>query len=212
MASRKTLPARAPPVARSRYEPPDRRKGSLGRYAHRGDERTLENCPKPNRNARTALVSIPNPYDPKERVFAAVNRRVDVLESERSHGLITEAGYQAGRTAQAMFERARGPGSSNWQGGSRVDAYTSTELRIIHSIEDAKKVTAYMAWMAEGKVLGMIDARLVRRILWERLSYADAANLQGKSGERGISYIAQRFRDGLERLAECSAARGRGLE
>lgn len=211
VVSRRLVPPTAPPP-RSHYEPPDRRKGSLGRYTHRGDERSLEHLPQPSLNARTAIVSISsasaNPADKGKRDLAIVNRRVDVLEYERSRGLITEAGYQAGRTAQAMFERARGPGSSNWQGGSRVDAYTSTELRIIHGLEDAREVTAYMGWMASGKVLGMIDARLVRRILWERLSYADAAHLQGKSGERGISYVAQRFRDGLERLAECSAAKG----
>jgi len=130
----------------------------------------------------------------------------DLLEDERAHGHITEAGYRAGRVAQAVFERVRGPGSSNWQGGSRVDASTASELAVIHGIDDARKIVAYTHWVRG--IVGLFDCSLVVRILCDRKSYQDIATQELKFGDRGRRYIANRFRDALEQLAESSAARG----
>ena len=208
---RSRQPGGRPPLSISIVE--RRRRGrprSLGRYDDLADARWLGQVADPpvSPNIRISLVAVPDPYDRAgPRIGATVNRRTDILELERSRHLISEAGYQAGRIAQAVFERARGPGTSNWQGGSRVDAWTAHELAIIYALEDAAKIRAYMGWIT--RVLGQIDARLVRRILGDRMSYSECAALQGKSGERGISYIAQRFRDALEALADGIAARGR---
>src|SRR3954465_14923153 len=72
--------------------------------------------PPRSRNAFTALVAVEDPHaDPqsgrKGRLIAPVNRRVDILELERSHGRISDEAYCAGRLAQAIWEKARGPGA-----------------------------------------------------------------------------------------------------
>lgn len=222
MVSRKTLPTRAARAAptRSRYEPPDRRRGPVGRYERRGDERSLEHLPEPSLNARTAIVSIPsaNPTDKGKRDDAIVNRRVDILETERSRvvhdgngkpiRVISEAAYQAGRKLQGVLEMRNriGPASAGSGSSMRGDQKASGMHERMAEVMD--RTGGYLKWAQ--MALGMIDYRLALRILGDRMSYADCAALQGKSGERGISYIATRFRDGLELLAECSAARGRG--
>jgi hypothetical protein len=158
--------------------------------------------------ARTAIGAIDDPWGTRgERLVATINRTVDILEDERSRHRISEAAYREGRMAQAVFERARGPGSSNWQGGSRVDAHTAKELTIIYALDGARRIQDLVHDLR--MQLGRIDANLVQRIVGEGKSYAEVAALQGKSGDRGVRYIAARFRDALESLAEARAARGR---
>lgn len=145
--------------------------------------------------------------EPGAAILATVNRRVDVLEDERSHGRISEAAYREGRVAQAVFERARGPGSSNWSAETRVDAFTAKELSIIYALDSAARIQRLVDWL-RGE-LGRIDANILQRVLGEQKSFGEVATLQGKSGDRGISYVAHRFRDALEALASARAARGR---
>ena len=58
--------------------------------------------------------------------------------------------------------------------------------------------------------VGIIDARLIRQILGERMSFAECAALRGRTGDRGARYYAARFRDALEIVAERFAAKGTG--
>lgn len=190
----------------------DKPRPPTGRYDLAGARAPANGLGRPpaSLNARTAVgaVTEPPPFgDGTERLCVAVNWRVDILEVERSHSRISEAAYQVGRIAQAVFERARGPGTSSWAGNVRVDAYTAKELAIIHAIEDARRIQAQVAWMRYE--LGRIDANIVQRVLGEGKTYAEVATLTGKRGERGKSHIAERFRDALEALADAKAARGR---
>jgi len=151
--------------------------------------------------------AVPDPLDREGRLVVTVNYRVDVLEDERAHNRISEAAYQVGRIAQAVFERARGPTGSNWQGGNvRVDAYTAAEIAVIRGIEAAERICAMVKWMRHE--LGRIDANIVQRMLGDGKSYAEVATLVGKRGDRGKRHIAERFRDALEALAHAKAARG----
>jgi hypothetical protein len=145
------------------------------------------------------------------RIVATVNRRVDVLEDERSHGRISEAAYAVGRITQAVFERARNVAPScGWKEGDRVDAAWAQEVKIVRALENARMVESYKKRIDDAfGPAGKLDARLLERILGDRMSYPQAAALQGKSGERGTSYIATRFRDALEALADAWAAKGR---
>lgn len=186
---------------------------TVGRYDFRGDEfrPAAFGRPPPSVNVRTSVVAIADPYNPGKRLLASVNRRTDLLEYERAHGTISEAAYLAGRVSQAVFERARGPGgASNWQGGSRIDASTASELAVIHGLEDARKIHAYVLWM-RGEI-GKFDTALLVSILRDRKSYAECATMELELGERGISYIAKRFRRALKSLADSRAARGSGLD
>ena len=181
---------------------------SIGRYDYVGDEFRPASLgrPPPSQNIRTSVIAVPDPWTPGKRVLATVNRRTSILEDERAHRNITEAAYQAGLLAMAIFGLARGPGTSNWQGGSRVDASTASELAVIHGIDDARKIVAYTSWVRN--IVGLFDCSLVVRILCDRKSYSDIATQELKFGDRGRRYIANRFRDALEQLAESSAARG----
>ncbi len=184
-------------ITRARYNLGD------ARTPHRGFGR-----PPPTDNIRTAIGAVVDPHDiDGERHQVRINRLVDVLEDERAHRRISEAAYVAGQALLRVFRRARGPGNaSNWAGASRVDAFVSKELQIIGSIDAARAITRLKRWLEHE--LGQIDGRLVARILHEGKSYADCAALQGKSGDRGTRYIATRFRDALEALAEAQAAIG----
>lgn len=193
-----------------------KRKTAPGRYdlARAHEPANGRGLPPRSANAFTAVVAVPDPHqNPEgpgnERTLATVNRRVDILELEKSHGRISDAAYSVGRIVQAVFERAKGPGGTNWQGGSRVDAWAAHELAIIHGIEDARRITGWIERIT--RALGMIDARILRRVLGDRMNYAEVAAATGKAGERGTAYIAQRFRDALEELAEALAAKGRPI-
>jgi hypothetical protein len=187
-----------------------------GRYNLRGARHPANGLGAPPRsaNAFTAIVAVPDPHpDPRgpknERIIAAVNRSVDILEVERSHDRISDAAYAVGRIVQAVFERARGLGPSpGWRARDRVDAAWAHEAAIIRALEDARKVKEYMARIRD--TLGMIDTRIVEEMIGNRMSYADVAARRGRAGERGERYFAARFRDALEALAEAWAARGCG--
>lgn len=161
--------------------------------------------PPRSRNAFTAVVAVEDPIPDADgrrgRVLATVNRRVDVLEYERSHGRISDRAYAVGRIVQAVFERARGPGAgSQWREGDRVDAVVAQELAIIHAIQDARRVQIYVKRIR--LAVGRIDANLLQLILGEHRTFADVAALRGQAGREGTHYWAQRFRDALDDLAE----------
>jgi hypothetical protein len=142
------------------------------------------------------------------RIFANAHRRADILEWERSHSLISDPAYWAGRLAQAVFERYRGPGAGNqWREGDRVDAASAHEHAIIKLLEDRAAVKALVEKI-RGR-LGIIDANIVRRLLADRMSYTDVAALTGKRGDRGARYVALRFRDALETLADMFGTKGK---
>lgn len=158
-------------------------------------------------NVKTATAAVPDPFgDGTERVLVTINRRVDILETERSHQRLTEAAYRTGRLLQAIFERAGGVGSSNWMGVSRQDPMIAQELRVLHSIMAAEEIEKLLRRIRAR--LGWIDARLLQRILGERWTFGQCADVVGRNGERGERYVAARFRDALEDLAEAWTAKG----
>jgi hypothetical protein len=188
------------------------RKGALSRYDLAGAREPANGRARPPHAAPvlTGRVAVPDPYGGRdERLVATVNRRVDVLETERSAGRLSDAAYGVGRIVQAVFERARGIGPApGWRERDRVDAAWVHEAAIVYALEDARKVQAHKERIRAA--LGMIDARLLEQVLGDRLTYAECAAARGRAGERGIAYYAARFRDALEALADAWAARGRG--
>lgn len=171
-----------------------------------------------NRNAFTKLAAIQDPASgqggtvpeargSRVRQLSAVNVTTDILEWELSHGRISDAAYSTGRLAQGIYCKARGPGvSSTWRAGHRVDAWVAKELAIIYAIDTARTIARYTGAIV--RELGQKDANILRLVLADGKNYAEIAALNGRSGERGTSYFAQRFRDALETLADRWAARG----
>lgn len=193
-------------------DPPNRpaRKRPASRYDLTGAREPASGRHQPPGRPQHAFaaVAVPDPYDPQApRTIATANRRVDILEFERSARRISDAAYAVGRIVQAVFERARGlRPAGGWHVGDRVDVSWAHEAAIVYALEDARKLHIYKERIRAA--LGMIDARLLERVLGDRLSYSECAALQGKSGERGTSYVATRFRDALEALADAWAAKG----
>jgi hypothetical protein len=159
------------------------------------------------------------------RVIATVNRRVDILEVERSHDRISARAYRAGRLAQAVFERAGLGGSGAWREGSRVDAELAKELKIVANIDRARLIKGYVARLR--KCLGHLDAEILRQVLGDNRRYPEVALPKGRlvdgryvpryalqkgagdkdlvktmRSERNATYIARRFRDALETLSD----------
>lgn len=163
---------------------------------------------KPSPHLRTTLAAVADPYgNGKERLLVTVNRNVDVLETERSAGRIDEAAYQTGRIIQAVFERVNKVGSSNWAGGSRVDAASAHETAIAYAVENAALVNKTVARIE--KAVGIVGCRFLRSILAEGLTFAQAAALRGQSGRHAGTYAGERFRAMLEDLAKEWEAEGK---
>lgn len=169
--------------------------------------------PPRNRNARTRLCAIPDAMpDAKGRhnpVLGNVVTNTDIVEWELSHGRISDGAYSMGRLIEGIFNKARGPGGGGqWRQGDRVDAWVAHELAIIWAIDNARSIKRWT--LAVERELGRIDAKILRQVLGEGKSFAEVAALNGRAGERGTNYYAQRWRDALETLADRWAARGKG--
>lgn len=153
-----------------------------------------------SRNVPTTVAAVPDPFDPRGRIAVSVNRKVDALEWEHSHGRLSQAAYLTGRQVQAVLERAYcGRSASNWMGGDRVDAYAVKEMQIITGLEKAETVKAYMEMITRS--VGQIGARFLKAVLLEGLSYADLAKARGRDNEAGRSAAASQFRNLLEDLS-----------
>ncbi len=176
-----------------------------GRYARRAiqDARMPPNGvgqrPR-SKQVSLARVAVPDPYDPGERLQATVNRRVDILEQERSHGRITEAAYLTGRVVQAVFERAGGRSGGGWREGARVDAATAHELAIIRALDSAHALEAYLRRIS--RLVGEVGARFLRAVLADGISLGAYATGVGKGGNRGANQVRGHFRIVLEQIAE----------
>lgn len=189
-----------------------RRKVADGRYRASQSVRLPANglatarAPRQNRNVSTTIGAVPDPYADKEAIAVTVNRRVDLLEWEYSHGHLSEAAYRTGRIVQAVFERASGRSQSSWSLGDRVDAGMAKELQLLTALEKAETITAMMARIV--KAIGQIGARFLRELLGEGRTYAQVAAMRGQSGDKAVTFVAKRFRNLLEDLSVEWAAKG----
>src|SRR5215211_2525320 len=155
--------------------------------------------PPPNLNVRTKLAAIPDPMDPAGKpLLAAVNRRVDILESERSGGHISEAAYRVGRTIQQVFE-VKLRSSSNWleAGGSR-DTREAQIMMLARGKVRADVIGALAAKLQ--KLVGDFGCQFLRRILGEGETFEHYAG--ALASRRRVEAVRWRFRMMLEEIAE----------
>lgn len=181
--------------------------------ASRAFNKAMEDRPNPDLHSVPDVAPacvVVNVVDPMGnglgRIQATVNRRVDILEKERSNNRLSEAAYLTGRILQEKFERASGIGGSNWMGASKQDPMVQHELRVLAAVISAEDITKTMTRIRSR--LGYMDARLIQRVIGDRMSFGQCAEVTGKNGERGAGYIGTRFREALEDLAESWTARG----
>jgi hypothetical protein len=196
-----------------RFARPERARDPRGdRYDHSlaFDPRT--SLSKPVRGKRgpieMAAVAVDDPWSSGKRTMASVNRRVDVLEMERSHGRLTVSQYEVGRQVQAIFERASGArlGSMDFGVRGSKDMTIAHELSVIYAIDDARLVAKLKDKVV--RAVGVPGARFLHEVLTGRQTFAQFAEARGKGGERGTAYIAEHFRILMENLDEDFAAEG----
>ncbi|TGD94049.1 hypothetical protein [Methylobacterium nonmethylotrophicum] len=210
-AATKSETRKTPPLVPYRRAPSTRQRGPRGdRYDRREAYQHGAGLGQPARPQAipTAIVAIDDPLEPGKRLLATVNRRVDILEDERSHGRISVSQYETARQVQAVFERATGArlGSGGWNVGGSRDQTIAHELAIIYAIEDARVVRALLGRVE--KAVGTVGARFLKSVLADRQTFAQAAEARGKAGERGTSQVAAHFRILLEGLDEAFASNG----
>lgn len=196
-----------------RFAQPERRRDPRGdRYDHAGAFDPRTDLSKPVRGKRgpvqTAAVAVDDPWTPGGRTMASVNRRVDVLEMERSHGRITVSQYEVGRQVQAIFERASGArlGSMDFGVRGSKDMTIAHELSVIYAIDDARLVAKLKDKVI--RAVGAPGARFLHEVLTGRQTFAQFAEARGKGGDRGTAYMAEHFRILMENLDEDFAAEG----
>lgn len=131
-------------------------------------------------------------------------RRTDILQHEADHGRLSAAALGAGRGIEdALATLHRSPGGT-W--AERVDAPCRGDGMAANAVDAARRVTKIMERVE--RIVGPVDARLLRLILGEGHDFAEVAALDGRSGDREKAYVARRFRDALEELAKATAATG----
>ena len=155
--------------------------------------------------------SVRNPYDPSTFITTTVNRKVDVLSTERGAGRITEAQFLVGRTLQMLWEKQLGVRSGGaWDattgnagpGQLAVShAFTLEDIRMLGRIETARLVKASNDRAA--RVIGEAGVYFLRSILAEGHSFKSYAEARGRATDwRATADIARRFRWLLEELTE----------
>ena len=180
---------------------------SVGRYdggtASGADHRAR---PKPNLNVRTAVGRVDDPWEPGQKVAVTINRRVDILEAERSQKRISEGAYRVGREIQAAYELG-GRSSSDWLGAGGGDPVTARENAMMGQVTWANTRVALMKRIV--KAIGEEGAKHVHRIIGDGWSYRDVAAAEGNGGERAATQVAYRFRGLLEDVTRHWAAKGK---
>jgi hypothetical protein len=203
-------------AARKRKAQPSRQRDT------RGDRYSLSGAYHPGvgvagvarkASVETKLAAVADPMEPGKRIVASVNRRVDLLEYEHSHGNITVSQYEVGRQVQAIFERAAG--ARNTHDIDFADVRISdpskrqdlADLAAIRAIDNAREVEALMRRVH--LAIGETPAHFIRELLSRGGTVKDYVTARDPlAGAREITRVADRFRYLLEVLDDSFAACG----
>lgn len=166
-----------------------------------------------SRNDGRATVAVADPYEPGKRIQTTVNRRVDLLESERAHGGLTVSQYETGRQAQAVFEKASGARNTGHAdyGDVRISDPSkrpeTLDLDFIRAITNAREVEALMRRIH--LAIGETPAHFLRELLSRAGTIKDYVRSKDPlAGDREVTKAAIKFRYVLEVLDEAFAAHG----
>jgi hypothetical protein len=166
--------------------------GSQGRRSHDRRSRDLP------RNAEVASVEVDDPLglDPGDKIVTLRSIRNDPLARLHSHRQIDEAQYQGGRAFQDDWEKAeRGPQAVDpsreyVDGGQFREPIAEGQRRAVLRLNRVERELG-----ADGSVL-------VHEVLILGLTMEQIAERRGVRGQRWSDYLARRFRECLDRLAQ----------
>src|SRR5690242_5172038 len=148
-------------------------------------------------NSMVSVAIVADPYSDKgEKIEVLRSIRDDHLAGMHSRGQIDDAQLLAGRKWELHLEgaqigniRAIDPTKEAVDGGGMREALTDKQIAAFAQLHEASVE------------LGSVGNSLIRDILGERLSVAQAAARRGYNAEREINYLGRRFRECLESLA-----------
>lgn len=132
-------------------------------------------------------------------------RRVDLLQIEADHHRISPEALKAGNAIRDVLERQRSVTGQHW--GDRVDSSLRPDAASLRALEVSRQAASTMERVT--RAVGPIDARIIRRVLGDGLSFEELAVAEGKAGARAVGYLAARFRDGLEEIGRAYVAVGK---
>lgn len=206
-AQLKEAPAKLPRPARSARRERDPRGDRYNRNSAFMPAQGLASSASP-RNVPTLAGAVADPYEPGGRIQVSINRRVDLLEEQRSHKRISVSEFETGRQVQAIIERASGAGlgSGGWGAGGSRDQTVAHEIAIIYAVEDARLIQQLMSRIVQA--VGSVGARMLRDLLGGTMSLRQYAEARGKSGERGVAAVGAQFQFLLQALDESFSAFG----
>lgn len=148
------------------------------------------------RNAQVAPVEVDDPYEEGARIVVLRSTRGDPLADMKSKGQIDDCDYVAGRHWQAAWEnaeiggiRAIDPSREMVDGGRLPELLTDTQRDAVQDLKAAREA------------LGREGHSLIRDVLGNGLSIAEAADSRGLWSETDRKYIGKRFRECLSTLA-----------
>jgi hypothetical protein len=146
---------------------------------------------------------------PKPLRAKLVNLRDDPIGQMAKRGQIEADQLSAARKWQAIYDTAasigcsRGidPGAMKVDGG-RIASEPINDMQMA-SIKQLEKLD---------RILGAVGAALVRSVLGDRITIAQAAAMMGDNSARGINHVGRRLRECLDTLVPCLGveAKGRG--
>jgi hypothetical protein len=170
-----------------------RRRGKPNDLKKMSHDRTSHDLP---RNAQVAPVEIDDPYEEGARIVVLRSTRNDQLADLKSKGRIDECDYVAGRHWQAAYEKAEiggiraiDPSREMVDGGRLPELLTDTQRCAVQDLKAAREA------------LGREGDALIRDVLGQGLSIAEAAENRGLLLETDRKYIGKRFRECLSTLA-----------
>jgi hypothetical protein len=148
------------------------------------------------RNAQVAPVEVDDPYEEGAKIVVLRSTQHDPLADMKSKGQIDQCDYIAGRHWQAAWEnaciggvRAIDPTREMVDGGRLPELLNDTQRRAVQALKAAREA------------LGREGHLLIRDVLGNGMSIAEAACSRGLSSETDRKYIGKRFRECLSTLA-----------
>ena len=142
------------------------------------------------------FIEVADPFEHGAKIMVAQSMRDDPLGRLHCRGQIDDAQYHAGRDMQGFYERATIGGLKAMDttkepvdGGGFPEALTE---KIQEAVAEINRLE---------RVLGIIDAAIVRDVLAKGMFLREVARARDQDSQLGFRYIARRFRNALELLA-----------
>jgi len=151
-------------------------------------------------NASIAIVTVPDPYNERDRITATQSLRDDPLARMKARGQIEQSEMEAGRHWQRAYERVEVGGATAIDptrecvdGGRIPEPFTDEQKRAADDLNRARKAVV--------RELGIMGERVIRAVLAEHMTVKEIAEAMGFTDQASHKFYGRTFREGLRTLA-----------